>query len=192
MSKEYTDCLESSKKLKLCKRGYCSAKQKFDVYPSAYANIFASRVCRGELPDFEGKIIQEREGRLESGLQRWLDEKWVNVCAGTRETGYPPCGRSNTKTGEEYPYCRPSIKINEKTPKTVGELTDGEIEKMCALKHSMAQGIGGKPRRIYVDKSVDLKSMTVLELRSLCKQYQLEGCSRMKKQELIELLEEII
>ena len=34
---------------KLCPKGKAAAKRKFDVYPSAYANMYASKVCKGKV-----------------------------------------------------------------------------------------------------------------------------------------------
>ena len=34
---------------KLCARGKAAAKRKYDVYPSAYANMYASAVCSGKV-----------------------------------------------------------------------------------------------------------------------------------------------
>tara|TARA_Y100000401_G_scaffold79898_1_gene65356 strand:+ start:154 stop:360 length:207 start_codon:yes stop_codon:yes gene_type:complete len=34
---------------KLCPKGKAAAKRKFDVYPSAYANMYASAVCSGKV-----------------------------------------------------------------------------------------------------------------------------------------------
>ena len=34
---------------KLCPKGNASAKRKFYVYPSAYANMYASAVCSGKI-----------------------------------------------------------------------------------------------------------------------------------------------
>jgi len=34
---------------KLCAKGKAAAKRKFDVYPSAYANMYASAVCSGKV-----------------------------------------------------------------------------------------------------------------------------------------------
>tara|TARA_B100001093_G_scaffold501042_1_gene552232 strand:+ start:1236 stop:1391 length:156 start_codon:yes stop_codon:yes gene_type:complete len=34
---------------KLCARGKAAAKRKFKVYPSAYANGYAVRVCKGQI-----------------------------------------------------------------------------------------------------------------------------------------------
>jgi hypothetical protein len=40
---------------KLCARGVSSAKSKYDVYPSAYANGHAVQVCKGEIKGLDGK-----------------------------------------------------------------------------------------------------------------------------------------
>jgi hypothetical protein len=40
---------------KLCARGVASAKAKFDVYPSAYANGHAVQVCKGKVKGLDGK-----------------------------------------------------------------------------------------------------------------------------------------
>jgi hypothetical protein len=60
MSKEYTDyedINEGRKKTgtKLCSRGISSAKSKFKVYPSAYANGHAVQVCKGKIKGLDGK-----------------------------------------------------------------------------------------------------------------------------------------
>ena len=39
---------------KLCPRGKAAAKRKFKVYPSAYANAYASKVCAGKIKDPSG------------------------------------------------------------------------------------------------------------------------------------------
>jgi len=40
---------------KLCSRGKAAAKRKFKVYPSAYANAYASKICAGKIKDPSGK-----------------------------------------------------------------------------------------------------------------------------------------
>ena len=45
---------------KLCPKGKAAAKKKFDVYPSAYANMYASKVCKGKV----GKRKKMREGGM--------------------------------------------------------------------------------------------------------------------------------
>jgi len=48
---------ESKKKTgtPLCARGKASAKAKYDVYPSAYANGHAVQVCKGKIKGLDGK-----------------------------------------------------------------------------------------------------------------------------------------
>ena len=48
---------------KLCAKGKAAAKRKFKVYPSAYANMYASGVCSGKI----------KPGGRKKGCQRWND-----------------------------------------------------------------------------------------------------------------------
>ena len=45
---------------KLCAKGKAAAKRKFDVYPSAYANMYASAVCSGKVKPGGKKKIQKK------------------------------------------------------------------------------------------------------------------------------------
>ena len=56
-------------------------------------------------------------------LTRWFKEKWVDVKTGK------DCGRGKDEKGRPYPACRPSKRVNKKTPKTTGEMTKEEITK---------------------------------------------------------------
>ena len=47
---------------KLCPRGKAAAKRKFKVYPSAYANAYASRVCAGKIKDPSGVKRKDFKG----------------------------------------------------------------------------------------------------------------------------------
>ena len=47
---------------KLCPRGKAAAKRKFAVYPSAYANAYASRICAGKIKDPSGKKRKDFRG----------------------------------------------------------------------------------------------------------------------------------
>ena len=47
---------------KLCPRGKAAAKAKFDVYPSAYANAYASKICAGKIKDPSGKKRKDFRG----------------------------------------------------------------------------------------------------------------------------------
>jgi hypothetical protein len=55
---------------KLCPRGKAAAKRKFKVYPSAYANAYASKICAGKIKDPSGvkrKDFRGRKGAMVGG-----------------------------------------------------------------------------------------------------------------------------
>ena len=62
-------------------------------------------------------------------LKRWFKEKWVDVKTGE------PCGRKKGD-GRPYPACRPSVKVDKKTPRTTGEMTKEEKSRLKAAKTS--------------------------------------------------------
>ena len=161
-NKEYDNCLVNASKrfnngkLSLCPEGYCTAKQKFEVYPSAYANGYASQVCKGKKPNYYGKnIVNKKINKPKhNSLQRWFKEEWVNVCEkGNGPGGYAICGSGKgVKNIKKYPYCRAYYKLPGTTVVTAQELTKKEIKLMCAKKRSKKQGIDGKPTRIILPK----------------------------------------
>ena len=51
---------------KLCAKGKAAAKRKFDVYPSAYANMYASAGCSGKVKP-GGKKKKEAGGSVGRG-----------------------------------------------------------------------------------------------------------------------------
>jgi hypothetical protein len=53
---------------KLCPRGKAAAKAKFKVYPSAYANAYASKICAGKIKDPSGVKKKDFKGRKPSAM----------------------------------------------------------------------------------------------------------------------------
>ncbi len=54
---------------KLCPRGKAAAKRKFKVYPSAYANMYASAVCSGKVtPGGKKKRAKKANGGIVEGV----------------------------------------------------------------------------------------------------------------------------
>ena len=68
---------------KLCPRGKAAAKRKFKVYPSAYANAYASKICEGKIKDPSGVKRKDFKGRkpaADGGLMVSVDmTKMVEV-----------------------------------------------------------------------------------------------------------------
>ena len=52
---------------KLCPRGKAAAKRKFAVYPSAYANAYASKICAGKAKDPSGLKRKDFKGPKPAG-----------------------------------------------------------------------------------------------------------------------------
>ncbi len=67
------------------------------------------------------------------GLGRWFAEKWVDVKTGK------PCGRKKGEKRDGYPACRPSKRVNSKTPKTTGEMSSSEKAKFKREKKGPAK-----------------------------------------------------
>jgi len=79
-----------------------------------------------------------------AALRRWFQEDWKDVRTGK------PCGRQE---GEKrgVPYCRPSKRVSEKTPKTSGEMSSSEKRSKIREKVSLGQPAGA-PKRVSVAK----------------------------------------
>ena len=52
---------------KLCPRDKAAAKRKFKVYPSAYANAYASKICAGKIKDPSGVKRKDFRGSKAKG-----------------------------------------------------------------------------------------------------------------------------
>jgi len=81
----------------------------------------------------EGKTKPTNKSN-KGALQRWSDERWLNLNA-LKDKGIElPCG-TKYKGQKEPTVCRPKKKVNEKTPKPLaGQLTKKQIEKAIEIK----------------------------------------------------------
>ena len=89
---------------KLCPRGKAAAKRKFKVYPSAYANMYASAVCSGKVTP-GGK--KNRKKAMGGGSMNTR----IGLKHGTYKNVPPSQGFTKYVTKEEQK------KINEKNQK---------------------------------------------------------------------------
>jgi len=67
---------------KLCSKGKAAAKRKFKIYPSAYANMYASAVCSGKIvPGGKNKSQQRKavsnynQGGIAKGCGDIMDDR---------------------------------------------------------------------------------------------------------------------
>ena len=127
---------------KLCPRGKAAAKRKFDVYPSAYANMYASAVCSGKVtPGGKKKKKKATAKKTGGGLRKWVDDKWVDIGAPKKDGKFQPCGRKSAKGSKrKYPKCVPLAKAKR--------MTAGQKKSAVQRKRSVKQGVGGKPTNV--------------------------------------------
>jgi hypothetical protein len=98
---------------------YYQAKEKYDIFPSAYASGFIAK-CRKK----KGIVINN------SDLKRWYKEEW-------KDEKNNPCGSSLNK---KIKKCRPTVRVNEKTPVTWGELKPSQKKKIVEEKVKVGMG----------------------------------------------------
>ena len=67
----------------------------------------------------------------EGGLRRWFKENWIRTDTGE------PCG-SGDSVGESGKYCRPTRRINKKTPRTTSEISKKKLRKIMRKKKRLA------------------------------------------------------
>jgi hypothetical protein len=127
---------------KLCPRGKAAAKRKFDVYPSAYANMYASAVCSGKVtPGGKKKKKKATAKKTGGGLRKWVADKWVDIGAPKKDGKFQPCGRKSAKGSKrKYPKCVPLSKAKR--------MTAGERRSAVKRKRAVKQGVGGKPTNV--------------------------------------------
>lgn len=99
-------------------------KKRVKTWPSAYASGQVVSEYKKAGGSYKGK-------KGEKDLSRWYEEHWVNVCEKSKSGKYLDCSSSESK---KYPYCRPSVRVNSSTPKTVGEIGKKKIKEMCKKK----------------------------------------------------------
>jgi hypothetical protein len=69
-------------------------------------------------------------------LIRWGAERWLNLTARITDHLKLPCGTKGERQKElRLPsVCRPSVKINERTPSLSSTFTDNQIKKAIEIK----------------------------------------------------------
>lgn len=110
------------------------AKEKFLVWPSAYASGWVVHTYKKRGGTYENVSSKKKDAYP---LQRWYNEHWVNVCDYVETGQLKSCGRSRADW-KMYPYCRPEKRITFQTPTTLYELLKqqgmSELEQRCRRK----------------------------------------------------------
>ena len=75
----------------------------------------------------------------QSGLRKWVKERWVDIGAPKKDGKYQPCGRSKGSK-RKYPKCVPASKARS--------MTKSQIRPAVTRKSAKKQGVGGKPTNV--------------------------------------------
>lgn len=100
---------------------YKKVKSQYKVFPSARASQAIAK-CRKA----SGSVKKTESGE---SLKRWEKEKWVDTKTGKA------CG-----AGGRNEYCRPTNRVNSKTPKTKSEMSSSELSRKKAEKSKVGMG----------------------------------------------------
>jgi hypothetical protein len=84
--------------------------------------------------------VAVRKSEKGASLKRWFKEDWKDVRTGKA------CGRQE---GEKRgtPYCRPTKRVSDKTPKTASEMSAAEKKSRISQKKNLGQPAGA-PKRV--------------------------------------------
>lgn len=123
------------------------AKQRFDVWPSAYASGWVVRTYKERGGRYAGGDRKTR-----AGLTKWFGEEWVDLSRPIHDedgqlVGYEPCGRRASDDPAAYPKCRPLKEAMRMSP---DEVKDAIRRKRMAEAKAALGGRGGRGARAPV------------------------------------------
>ena len=138
---------------KLCARGKSAAKRKFKVYPSAYANAYASKICAGKIKD-------------PSGTKR---KDWGPKKANTGKFMKDDIKKNDALSKDRRdPNRKPGTKVFDiigdilKTPYIIrGGKTEKKEEKKKKKKNKNDNNIDDLPRGLQIDTTTDSSGSAV-------------------------------
>ena len=133
---------------KLCPRGKAAAKRKFKVYPSAYANAYASKICAGKIKDpsgvkrkdFRGRKPAAEGGPIQSNVKPRNERKKIMGFGNRKSTG-----RQGSISMEELKRLRDK-KAKPRSPTRVLRMGGGLMEATQRLRRQGLKG-GGVSQR---------------------------------------------
>ena len=123
------------------------AKERFDVWPSAYASGWVVKTYKAR-----GGRYAVGDKKTRSGLTKWFGESWVDLSRPIHDedgelVGYEPCGRKASDDPAAYPKCRPLKEAMRMSP---SEVKDAIKRKRAAEAKAGRGGRGGRGARAPV------------------------------------------
>ena len=100
-----------------------------------YKKVFMDKYKDNKQPYLDKKPKKDK-------LNRWLDERWINVYAYINENKIVECGNDEYV---KFSACRPLVKVNEETPMTIDELLKKhgkkKLNELIKIKNSDPQNL---------------------------------------------------
>ena len=122
---------------KLCARGKAAAKRKFKVYPSAYANAYASKICAGKIKDPSG-VKRKDWGPKKAKNGKFMDDDGRDYGPTTK----PFYNKMPKMSPEEYNYKKKNKVIKAYTGKAIRQPSETNKEfKMRHEYHTATKGM---------------------------------------------------
>ena len=139
---------------KLCARGKSAAKRKFKVYPSAYANAYASKICAGKIKDPSGKKRKDwgPKKAFLGGLFKKKDEKKKEI---QKEENIFKKRKQDQRTKQQR---------LEELKKEMGMSKGGEMDYGKQKKEKMkTKPYGMEDRKVKIEKLLSQKDLAILK-----------------------------
>jgi len=139
---------------KLCARGKAAAKRKFKVYPSAYANAYASKICAGKIKDPSGTKRKDwgPKKAFLGGLMKKKDEKKNEI---QKEENIFKKRKQDQRTKQQR---------LEELKKEMGMSKGGEMDYGKQKKDKMkTKPYGIEDRKIKTERLLSQKDLEILK-----------------------------
>lgn len=104
------------------------ATKKFKSPTGAYRSMWIVKKYKS----LGGKYQDDNKPKK---LNRWLDEKWIDLNQPKEGGGYKECGHPNE--GGKYPLCRPSKTVSKETPKRFQDISKSRIDAVNLKKQKL-------------------------------------------------------
>jgi len=114
---------------KLCARGKAAAKRKFKVYPSAYANAYASKICAGKIKDPSGVKRKDFKGPKPARDGKFFTKPGMQTKKGSGKDRFKPTSKMERSEKYQGKFIRLDVDgqtfSNPSSAKYYGDMIDG-------------------------------------------------------------------
>jgi hypothetical protein len=174
----------------------------FDVYPSAYANGWATKMYNklgGEWKTVDENVTRTamKLGMLGEDLDQWFEEKWVDISETNEDGEHPPCGETSDtpermKNPEEnYPKCVPKSKAEKMTDEEKEELVKQKQQAVDSDDADQDSDDGDSDEPVYTDSDPDEQTMKESTLRKLVREEAQKVLQEEPNRRFLEMVEEL-